>query len=606
MKFTEEEIRENVIVPASVEMELIRLVEEKLNQCGVFYRVYSRIKKASSLERKYNDKEYDNDKKIQDLIGLRINLYFKDDSDIVKDIMENLFALDGEWVEKQVDTTSFEPIKLNGVFRLPEYLCTKISPATWNMAIDKTFEIQLKTMFFEGWHEVEHDMRYKNKQLWSRYESYSRRFNSIVATLELCDNAMIDLLEDFAYKLYKNSDWEGMLRMHFRIRLSEQKLYDELIPVLADNEKRIGKALFKFSRRQLIEMLSGFYRDIPISVNMIVSLINDRVLQDPQVKEICRKHRVYHDGVSEAAGEKSKRNLKKMTAYPVYNNRVTIDYANDNKKHTFEKAAKIIYSWVRDKFNPVFGNIPKDLSSIDLKDNGYSVKVDYEEESIKIDTLHIDDDVAGRMWNTRARLYIDGDVIRLEVSTFLNDISEITDDERVNNFSGPSFYSRICNDDEIRVRDVQKFKDYAKIIKGDKNPEDALYELILNPNRFAPVVLIVYKSENGEDFDKSWLGNYWSSNLARWVRYYAHVYESDIRDASKLSGILEGETMLKEGVYLFFQMDEPGMVEYYSKEDIIGWRQVPGENGVTLSKSTEGCDAFMNDLVRKIKKNNIK
>ena len=32
MKFTEEEIRENVIVPASVEMELIRLVEEKLNQ----------------------------------------------------------------------------------------------------------------------------------------------------------------------------------------------------------------------------------------------------------------------------------------------------------------------------------------------------------------------------------------------------------------------------------------------------------------------------------------------------------------------------------------------------------------------------------------------
>ena len=62
MKFTEEEIRENVIVPANVEMERIRLVEEKLNQCGVFYRVYSRIKKASSLERKYNDKEYDNEK----------------------------------------------------------------------------------------------------------------------------------------------------------------------------------------------------------------------------------------------------------------------------------------------------------------------------------------------------------------------------------------------------------------------------------------------------------------------------------------------------------------------------------------------------------------
>ena len=76
MKFSKEEIRENVMVPSSVEMELTRLVEEKLNQCGIFYRVFSRIKKASSLERKYNDKDYDNDKKIQDLIGLRINLFF--------------------------------------------------------------------------------------------------------------------------------------------------------------------------------------------------------------------------------------------------------------------------------------------------------------------------------------------------------------------------------------------------------------------------------------------------------------------------------------------------------------------------------------------------
>ena len=106
--------------------------------------------------------------------------------------------------------------------------------------------------------------------------------------------------------------------------------------------------------------------------------------------------------------------------------------------------------------------------------------------------------------------------------------------------------------------------------------------------------------------DKSWLGNYWSSNLARWVRYYAHVYESDTRDASKLSEILDGETTLKEGVYLFLQTDDPEMVSYYSRDDIVNWKQVPGENGVTLSKSTEGCDAFMNDLVRKIKKNNIK
>ena len=48
MKFSKEEIRENVMVPSSVEMELTRLVEEKLNQCGIFYRVFSGIKKATS------------------------------------------------------------------------------------------------------------------------------------------------------------------------------------------------------------------------------------------------------------------------------------------------------------------------------------------------------------------------------------------------------------------------------------------------------------------------------------------------------------------------------------------------------------------------------
>ena len=83
MKFSKEEIRENVMVPSSVEMELTRLVEEKLNQCGIFYRVFSRIKKASSLERKYNDKEYDNDK---NKTTYNVKVFIDSDKDIVPNI----------------------------------------------------------------------------------------------------------------------------------------------------------------------------------------------------------------------------------------------------------------------------------------------------------------------------------------------------------------------------------------------------------------------------------------------------------------------------------------------------------------------------------------
>lgn len=40
------------------------------------------------------------------------------------------------------------------------------------MYIDDTFEIQIKTMFFEGWHEIEHDMRYKGEELWKNYKAF--------------------------------------------------------------------------------------------------------------------------------------------------------------------------------------------------------------------------------------------------------------------------------------------------------------------------------------------------------------------------------------------------------------------------------------------------
>ncbi len=69
------------------------------------------------------------------------------------------------------------------------------------MYIDDTFEIQIKTMFFEGWHEIEHDMRYKGEELWKNYKGFSRYFNSILATLELCDKSMVTLFGSWTFPL---------------------------------------------------------------------------------------------------------------------------------------------------------------------------------------------------------------------------------------------------------------------------------------------------------------------------------------------------------------------------------------------------------------------
>ena len=126
---------------------------------------------------------------------------------------------------------------------------------------------------------------------------------------------MVDIFEDLAHSMYRACDWTGMIRMHYRIRISEQKIYDEFIPILEENQKEMGKKLFRYKRGKLIEYLSSFYRDILISVNMIIALINDRDFNNPQIKEIAKAHRVYHDGISNSEREKKKRIFRKMNTY---------------------------------------------------------------------------------------------------------------------------------------------------------------------------------------------------------------------------------------------------------------------------------------------------
>ena len=67
------------------------------------------------------------------------------------------------------------------------------------LPIDATFEVQLRTISFEGWHEIEHDMRYKSPygdDFWR--EDLSRTLNSVLANLELCDWTTLNVFEKLA------------------------------------------------------------------------------------------------------------------------------------------------------------------------------------------------------------------------------------------------------------------------------------------------------------------------------------------------------------------------------------------------------------------------
>ena len=97
---------------------------------------------------------------MQDLLALRITLYFTDDVELVYDYLKN----QPNFVSESVDTAEvdkFCPKRLNLVMRVPETLKSDIRVAINNTEfpdlIDDTYEIQIRTILSEGWLEFEHD-----------------------------------------------------------------------------------------------------------------------------------------------------------------------------------------------------------------------------------------------------------------------------------------------------------------------------------------------------------------------------------------------------------------------------------------------------------------
>lgn len=143
-----------------------KLINE-LTRTGLLFRLFSRVKEQTSIDEKFTRKGYSLDSSLmQDLIGLRITTYFSDDLRIVVDLCEKLFGK-VELVYDEPDTEVFRPLRKNMICRFPKEesgIFTDIKSSNPNFElIDDTFEIQFRTTLSEGWHEVEHLMRYKCK-----------------------------------------------------------------------------------------------------------------------------------------------------------------------------------------------------------------------------------------------------------------------------------------------------------------------------------------------------------------------------------------------------------------------------------------------------------
>lgn len=265
--------------------KVFKQVEHVLDASGIQYRVFHRIKKLESIKRKMERKaqRYINEgKKMQDILGIRVVLYFIEDIPICIELFKETFRMVSMEYDKP-DSETFRPQRINMVFSFPDGSTCVPVEMTDKCLIDNTFELQIRTIFSEGWHEVEHDVRYKYKNDWEDELQMSRDLNGIFAVLEMCDNNMVGILDNVAYSKYKKRSWEAMMRNRFRLRFTTKPL-SSTVQEIMDEDQNIAKSIFRFSKVELTRLFR--LTNVEITFDNAVFLINAFCLKNRQLEKL--------------------------------------------------------------------------------------------------------------------------------------------------------------------------------------------------------------------------------------------------------------------------------------------------------------------------------
>lgn len=468
----------------NVKMSLLNTLVTKLNNAGIYFNSTSRIKSESSLLHKLETGKYsmqEGGRKIQDIIGIRINLFYLEDMDICEKILEETFLLDN-WSKTKNEENKFEAQKCNGVFRIPSKYLRNIPASVWNKPFDQTFEVQLRTVLFEGWHEIEHEMRYKYKlgsdsketDLWTGHEDLSRVMNSIIANLELCDWSIMQIFNSIHDSQYKEKNWENAIRSKYRLRITQDPLKPELREYL-DNNPDIVAQFHDVSKRELVEILLNKKYHKELTPDRVIYLINKEIVHNEYISRLLDKEQFVP-----AVRPEVKTEIKPMVPNVVYSHRVGIPAAG------YDKACEIIYKWVRGHISMVFPQMPEELTSVDYSTIGYKVYITYEAGEFHMDFQHISNSEAGAIWHVTVDMVSAGDIYDVNVENICETINV-----KERRYSRPKFMKDMFNQ--------VGFVDAGIVMEEGSSPEEISYDklnaIVESPDRYMPIIVIVKPDE---------------------------------------------------------------------------------------------------------------
>ena len=468
----------------NVKMSLLNTLVTKLNNAGIYFNSTSRIKSESSLLHKLETGKYsmqEGGRKIQDIIGIRINLFYLEDMDICEKILEETFLLDN-WSKTKNEENKFEAQKCNGVFRIPSKYLRNIPARVWNKPFDQTFEVQLRAVLFEGWHEIEHEMRYKYKlgsdsketDLWTGHEDLSRVMNSIIANLELCDWSIMQIFNSIHDSQYKEKNWENAIRSKYRLRITQDPLKPELREYL-DNNPDIVAQFHTVSKRELVEILLNKKYHKELTPDRVIYLINKEIVHNEYISRLLDKEQFVP-----AVRPEVKTEIKPMVPNVVYSHRVGIPAAG------YDKACEIIYKWVREHISMVFPQMPEELTSVDYSTIGYKVYITYEAGEFNMDLQHISNSEAGVIWHVTVDMVSAGDIYDVNVENICETINV-----KERRYSRPKFMKDMFNQ--------VGFVDAGIVMEEGSSPEEISYDklnaIVESPDRYMPIIVIVKPDE---------------------------------------------------------------------------------------------------------------
>lgn len=270
-------------IPEEILERAAQTLTESLEKAGIYYRLFQRTKTAASTRSKLKAKNYPDGKRMQDLFGIRIAVYFQDDQALCRRIIEDHFSVVSV-TEDRHDANTFSPTRLNFICKLPMHLRQLLPPEIYeNYPIDATVEIQLRTVFSEGWHEVEHDLRYKAKSDWEGSADLSRALNGIFATLITCDWSMLNIFDKLTDRKYREKDWDAMLKNKLRIHVEEDPL-SQVLTELFNDRPDIAAELYQIDRSSLLDFLTDSRFDAPrLTLDNLVFITNALLMHYPEI-----------------------------------------------------------------------------------------------------------------------------------------------------------------------------------------------------------------------------------------------------------------------------------------------------------------------------------